>query len=1814
MFKSKPKRKFIALTSGILAVSLAAGLFLLPGKQVAAAVRLYGVQKLVDQLATSTFTVLELVPDHSDDSLGYLVSGSEPVLAESIMRAATPVDGTLNYTNARRTVASTLYSKLSTGDASGTQALISFDASNFYTEQVNAPSDPTGWNLLDFSEEPRTELRTGYFAGYETIAGAESGDYYYRPELTFDICYMHPTEEQTYYADSALSSETEALTFYGTVKNTGERELTNLAVRVGVSGSALTVTGVPEEENTNITWNGTEAAIGTLAAGESVTLTFTVDLAAFTGETELHMESSLLCLNPTRQTVSKTYSSDGYKLLRTDSYIDLANVDRSTARQAAIDPDDYHLFRTESESAAETTEEETTGEETGEETPEVTPDPDYVWVDSADGTALQLEIPRLWYRTVVSSTNLFSTKILELEANASSLFKRIHVISCTPAELDEALAAGTVTLDSVDLLYISNSSVFGSLKCDNLRVSSLGSYSEENDLDGVIASMITEHALLYQMPVVVDWTLMNLSSELASGITTLVQDLYNYAESTSYSSAAASISSSRALIGENVCFHNDRACGNLAKGDLTQVFFTYKSTKDVDRGETTVAGLSQVIDEISNDNFYNEEGSFTSEYRVDNSDTEIISISRATLIKYILNFANHRIVLYKDSIKVLDLEPADSSELSEDMIRGWLGANSSSSALREIRIDQMSTEEFIGKLVDLIAEYDMIYIGAGAGTKPAVTNGKIYAHVGDAVDQGNYFTNGWDIKQQSATLFISEMHKSGNDITEDKYEDLLEYVEAGYPIVVDGILYKDGHLDTAKIDVDSLLYKFLDQVGHGYARTEKISVENYDALTDKTGYTRVEEYTFTNEMASITLERMAGYTSRLTDSYNYLIAVSNFNTANDQFKVLNGNGTLNASLTAVLAAAGKTAVTLDANDVPESLRWSISAYEDGNHDYLVKNSSGKYLNITESGVSLSDSLVITDITEGVNTQNSFFLSQNGTGYYLFSENNSLYTQFTMSPGDNARIFLYRITPGRDVITKSITKAEYEAAVGTYGSADAAEAHGYKCSVYYEKTFSNDTLPNVIQRTTDKTLTRLARYINMPRLNLVMISQPVEYSAQTDASGAILTNTVTWLQKKDGYYWLEYEFEFSNVAESIRKKVTYEASLFLDINADGQFREEEELDGLFVTEVSTNQEVDASELSSGVRYRLRRRLPDDYVGLLPWRLEVSINTTNVKENVRSVVTGYTAVKATQKTTIKVLQLVPKNCTLYLTGERSQEDSDTTGAEAQFKTMLESVKTLLNYDIQVQIFAVPDANKYPSNFANALESADMLVIGFADSFGRTGKWLKDLQTSNRDITSEAVRTAITNFIESGRSVMVTHDTTSMQIRENYTLLGGWSYNVNQFLRNQVGMDRYGYTISSLASILNVSQRGNRDTATRDWKESDLSADQIASIRALNKDIAISSDTFYADSIGFTDFALARTGSSVTGYDIGNDITTAAISQVNEGQLTLFPYNISDDAMSTRALNSAGVYQESVTTLPVATTHGQYYQLDYQYDKDSDGDNDLVVWYCLAESGTSSHDNYVHYYGSTVNDVRNNYYIYSVGNIIYTGLGHSGSISTVEMQLFINTMIAAANNGLKSPAVTVTNGNSKTAVLSDIYDTFDGDTALDTETDDFGFFVEDINIVNATKTIKIGYYYEIPKSEYSSTDSRCKTTLDSDGHLIYLRQFSDNSGASDYIGKVLKAVSAETGQETSTYYSSVENSRLCKVSVLSSWVAQQLSATAETGHGALSYTDEKDGTEVYVYPQRLWIGAWSVFNGNGHNNDTSGTGFSSVTFRKRSLLELD
>ena len=218
------------------------------------------------------------------------------------------------------------------------------------------------------------------------------------------------------------------------------------------------------------------------------------------------------------------------------------------------------------------------------------------------------------------------------------------------------------------------------------------------------------------------------------------------------------------------------------------------------------------------------------------------------------------------------------------------------------------------------------------------------------------------------------------------------------------------------------------------------------------------------------------------------------------------------------------------------------------------------------------------------------------------------------------------------------------------------------------------------------------------------------------------------------------------------------------------------------------------------------------------------------------------------------------------------------------------------------------------------------------------------------------------------------------------------------------------------------------------------------------------------GYTNTIVTRYG-VLPGYDYKNDnnyiykynhrtertvssLRTNAVNKINDGQITSYPYTIPDN-------------------LTVAETHAQYYLLDLEKQDDTassiDSGGDVVVWYTLGQ-GTSKYSE-SDYFSVTGNDAANNYYIYSKGNVTYSGAGHSTmskAISEDELKLFVNTIIWSINSGNNAPQITIEN-----AVMADdgIYEMY----SLDGSIPDIQFVAADIDMGSDTSAMmSSGVFY--------------------------------------------------------------------------------------------------------------------------------------------------
>ena len=494
--------------------------------------------------------------------------------------------------------------------------------------------------------------------------------------------------------------------------------------------------------------------------------------------------------------------------------------------------------------------------------------------------------------------------------------------------------------------------------------------------------------------------------------------------------------------------------------------------------------------------------------------------------------------------------------------------------------------------------------------------------------------------------------------------------------------------------------------------------------------------------------------------------------------------------------------------------------------------------------------------------------------------------------------------------------------------------------------------------------------------------------------------------------LKYQFTIHNDSDAEPAKTTYDCKLYLDLNFDGNLSEKEEQSKYIVIEDSkgnvmtqtTDGDRSYYELAEGETYTLTRKIPEDYYKLITWKLEVSSNRNSY---VHTSQIGYAKQKNASgaKQVIKVLQILPSTeIKPTLKGTWDLKNDST------FKSMIQKIE---DFNIQIdQIWATDINNKNgqyntKEKLADRLKDVQMVIMGFDDDY-------PDISNENGQVE------AILDYVKKGKSIIFTHDTTSYMNYDFYNMhktmavndtseydtetkntlphifynkglidkgKGTWGYSLNQLLRAFVGMDRYSVTSQdtigdsgTTVSALLKKGKGLTDKKEVSFEELQELAGDIAYTTGGNR------QTSYAQVQAYTNNLIST---KKVALGLGDDLTKTA-SKVNDGAITQYPYRMGD-------------------TISIAQTHWQWNQLAMEQDKDingrSDGKSDVVVWYCLANNKL---------YNQSPNDVRNNYYFYSRGNVIYTGVGHSSVSNEEEIKLFINAMVAAANVTAVDPEV--------------------------------------------------------------------------------------------------------------------------------------------------------------------------------------------------------
>ncbi len=1000
-------------------------------------------------------------------------------------------------------------------------------------------------------------------------------------------------------------------------------------------------------------------------------------------------------------------------------------------------------------------------------------------------------------------------------------------------------------------------------------------------------------------------------------------------------------------------------------------------------------------------------------------------IAMATSIRYIINNVKKRTVQNKTVVRVLDIEPRSGSLTApqKTMLAGWLGVANDSAHLN---VTTMSTAEFVGKNNDIRNDYDLVYIGDDlTGFETTTINGTvcttytdanmprlIYSNVGDTVISG--FSSGYGlsgllerdyttVRSGSTTYNVINNNDSartfrysGNDVSSTAADKLKAFADSGCPVIVGDKLVRNELLPSGS-----------SSNGIAYVTSSKIDWDLWQLL-----------FNF----------------------FDYIIKLINYCIDSAQYTP---SGSTDVNL---LFKVNLTRVAF--GDFP----WWFGGRVRTAESTLYRN-----------GSPVSGS---TKILSGTNTVN-FDLSDYGDGDTFYSQINVTGITDAFGAAHNGDIT-------NSSLGRTATYTLHKGANPTY-----VDSNSYMFNLLNEICTRKNvkTWTAVNNSTLNKSLIKKLVNLSTPQIEFLKSSTGdyMEYPTPYKLEGG----TMTALAPTDGANRLQYAFTIRNDSDPFPLTTHYSCNLYIDMNGNGSFSEDEKVtdagilkwdNGLLGSRVTNGQMV------AGEKYYLYFDLPSSKTGLVPWKLEI-VDTSYTSYNC---VIDYTRVKPVSVPTIKVLQIKPNTtCTVDLS------------TNADIKALLNAVNT----DFKVNVTAVT-INQAKSISTTALKHADgdgdttsytdlrtylnsfnMLVLGFGDNYG-------DLDFNTTKIIKQYI-------VDDKGPVLISHDVASYfylpsadyglkknsssyssVYGTNSAATNGWSgYYVNMLLRNAIGMDRYGITDSTYGytsktpstvggTSSHVVANGYNGVNPSNIESAGFDVAYQAKYYTSVSDIPSTKATV-AETQGLTNGILARfkVSGKMPFYSAAfstNDSANKAgftntVSQVNKGQITIYPYNINT--------TSFGGTEGTNDYIHIGLTHLQYFQLNM--DKP-----DMTVWYCIDDPAFSTKadttDN-TEYMGSNIypkNDVVNDYYIYTCGNVTYTGMGHTSKISASEEKLLVNTLIASYRVTEVPPTVSFSNKNGTQRGIESFFIPYDGNDYLSptvaAESRRIYFTVNDSNVI--------------------------------------------------------------------------------------------------------------------------------------------------------------
>jgi hypothetical protein len=1580
-----------------------------------------------------TYRILEIVPDAAAATFGYYVAGQEPIANWKDQLAA------MENPTVRTEYVNGLFSGLvAAGLMSETEATpLSYTGGSYYSEQYEV-TDPDNWNTITLDHREKSVV-TGVFSDMQD--GPYSADYAYVQEEKGG--YIQNIEKFEYTAAPAYG---EGAYYYNPtftlIVEEGENP-TDLDQLISQIGDFAVYT----QDDTGIYTYYGKISEG-LRSGDQYYYVSPNETGAPGGEGSGCYYMAV---------VYKDDESDGPQR---DGFIATAGASyfaRKIISYTYVGQGGKYTFSP-----------------TGTETHEV-------------------YYQKVYFKAGFENNNWFKRHVFGLDGND---FDRIDVV-VTVREANE------VTLSDVtdaDMIYLST----GAHGAFDDAVTAYTAENELTDSDG--QAMQIYKAAAGEAPVIVDYSIIQgiTSSTPASEIGTMeklallcLQSELPATEETSLSALTIdwlkltyiSNDVDQCFVNNNVfCFDAMNAQSTSGPPDINNLVTPHFTT--VFDMQVQSDGFSAVLSEIQAENILKQ---------IAKESLLPEEVTLAAAVRHIINFSGRRQTTQKDHIRVLDLEPAkvtSNTWLKPETVRTWI--NDPTGAIN-IDIVHMTTGEFVGKIEDINETYDMVYIGMSTEnlhTDNGITvyndpsmNGLIYSNIGDTfyasielagIRQQDYVTqNGVKAIDGTSDSFANFFRFSGNDITKAKVNELQEFVEAGYPLILANGFVSGDVINEDTVDNSSYMYAAVSAIYHSYPNvmSQDDAKLNYDTVIKYLNVSKPEilitekpvEYAENGPVLSPD-ENNAHYYLNYRFSIKNVTDATPISTTYDcnLYIDLNADGRYtegeeltdievtrisdNLLVTPVKDATGKAVYTLYADveyaikrqmadDYAGIIPWQLEVVKNGaDHVHAsaqgytrIKPISKKPLNILQimKSNSTSSLLNLQDQLKGGSVANAQLLGKDGKYYKgiygkLIADLDDFNVTITAIEADD----LEAMTPEK--IDEELNKHD----MLIIGFADMFGEMGEKGApavVKYIESgrsvlFTHDTtsVTNTESGTQMATAEKLPATDNLDNADVVYDPSTSVYKSadgninwyDTDYSTVVPPNITEDASLSNPVYVVF--LKRSNTYESEAEYYDQRIAVYKVTGTGTKYAP--------VTQFTSsyNEFRDNYGWSTPVIYVYSSVSGWYGVGTYATRY----NITSTSSFTRFVGIGNDAVKfSCNGVTYK-----------YAAGYKPSRSRDYDDVQYSPFTYNETVygwliKSIMNgtttsyrvagtYDAATNTYMIDGQLRYP------------------------GTGLPFLQK--------------TLYVSDPANALYTFSSLPNSISD-------WGYYFNTVIRDFVGLDRYGVTNPSLSSIVD-----SIDSLTEDEMKTVLNNNRSVAY-APNSNLS----TTVAEYQGYTNYALIRfTAARSTfkytksAYNSG-DRETNTVSQVNKGQITSYPYDVNTASFGG---TDPKILASGKSFMSIGKTHEQYYQINMNTD-------DIVVWYCLSGGSAGSS-----YYDDVPNDVVNAYYIYNKGNVTYSGVGHTSSASLYggssigqeyvnEAKLFVNTMIAAYQATSKLPTITILKSPDSTLETNVGYVRADNTMVLEGQLDwndqarAIYFKIANTNMEEA-REITASYYYADPE----------------------------------------------------------------------------------------------------------------------------------------------